>query len=211
MKKILALFLALTMILTAGLAFAGTLELTPGTPTGCSYESFKSYFTLLTQSGGYTFNWNDTPESGNGFDIYSAVSEDGAMTTYIYCVDGNVSHVQGAGQLSVDMSDQASAKKFGEWLGASFSGSCLGIYTGEEGPSALSNAALQFQNELNPLLTSVTSGMTSDEQLKNGVADVTTVLGYPAGLEISGDTDGSVVTLNMRVFVGSKDARIEVK
>ena len=30
-------------------------------------------------------------------------------------------------------------------------------------------------------------------------------------LEISGDTDGSVVTLNMRVFVGSKDARIEVK
>ena len=57
----------------------------------------------------------------------------------------------------------------------------------------------------------MTSGMTSDEQLKNGVADVTTILGYPAGLEISGDTDGSVVTLNMRVFVGSKDARIEVK
>ena len=47
--------------------------------------------------------------------------------------------MQGTGQLSVDMSDQASARKFGEWLGASFSGSCLGIYTGEEGPSALSD------------------------------------------------------------------------
>ncbi len=211
MKKILALFLALTMILTAGLAFASTLELTPGTPTGCGAELFKAYFTVMTQNAGYAFSWDDNARSAGNSDIWYAVSEDGAMMVYIFCVDGNVSYVQGSGSLTVDLSDSESAEMFGQWLGAALSGSCLSIYIGEESPEDITEVATQFQNELTPLLYSVTSKLTSDEQLKNGVADVTTVLGYPAGLEISGDTDGSVVTLNMRIFVGSKDARIEVK
>ena len=211
MKKILALLLALTMILAAGLAFADTIEITPGTPTGCTYELFKSYFTVLTQSAGYTFTWTDTPSSENGFDVYCAISEGGAMTTYVFCVDGKVSYVHGVGSLTIDMGDQASAQKFGEWLGASFSGSCLGLFAGEEGPNALAGVTEQFQNELNPLLTNVTAGMTSDEQMKNGVADITTVLGYPAGLEISGGTNGTVITLNMQVYVAGKDALLTVK
>ena len=133
------------------------------------------------------------------------------MTTYVFCVDGKVSYVHGVGSLTVDMGDQASAQKFGEWLGASFSGSCLGLFAGEEGPNALAGVTEQFQNELNPLLTNVTAGMTSDEQMKNGVADITTVLGYPAGLEISGGTNGTVITLNMQVYVAGKDALLTVK
>ena len=211
MKKILALFLALAMILAAGLACADTLEITPGTPTNCTFDNFKTYFSLMTSAAGYNFVWDETAASENGFDVYTAVSEDGAMTTRIYCADGNVSYVQGNGTLIVDMNDQASAQKFGEWLGASFSGSCLGLYAGEEGPTALADVTTQFQNELSPLLTSVTGKLTSDEQMKNGVADVTTALGYQAGLEISGGTEGTVITMNMQIFVASKDAQLAVK
>ncbi len=211
MKKILALLLALAMILASGLAFADTIELTPGTPTGCGAELFKAYFTVMTQNAGYAFSWDDNARSAGNSDIWYAVSEDGAMMVYIFCVDGNVSYVQGSGSLTVDLSDSESAEMFGQWLGAALSGSCLSIYIGEESPEDITEVATQFQNELTPLLYSVTSKLTSDEQLKNGVADIATVVNYPCGMEMSGSTDGTTVTLNMQFYVGSKDAQLVIK
>ena len=210
MKKILALLLALTMILASGLAFADVIVLTPGTPTGCGAELFKAYFTVMTQNAGYNFTWTTTPLSEDGTDVYTALSEDGAMTVKAFCVDGNVSYVLGYGSLSVDTTDQASAEKFGEWLGAALSGACLSIYAGDEGPDAVAGITDQFQNEVTPLLYSVTSKLTSDEKMKNGVADITTVLGYPCGMLISGAAEGTTVNMTMQVYVGSKDTQLVI-
>ena len=59
MKKILALILALAMILAAGLACADTLEITPGTPTNCTFDNFKTYFSLMTSAAGYNIRLDE--------------------------------------------------------------------------------------------------------------------------------------------------------
>ena len=212
MKRFLALILSLVMICTAGLAFADSLVVTPGAPTGCAFTLFQTYFDILTQSSGYTFNWDSSAVQEDGFDVYSATTEDGAMSIKVHCTDGKVSYVTGEGTIKTKMSDTNGARKFGEWFGVSMAGTCLGLYAGENGADALTQeVSTRFQTELTPMITVIQDGVSNPSKLKNGVAGQTVVLGYITGLEVSGDVDGSDIILTMKIAVTSPDGKVNIQ
>ena len=212
MKKILALILALVLVAAVSAAGAATLDYTPGTPASCTFELFKTYFDLMTATAGYTFNWDEDSSKEGDYDVHYAVTEDGAMFVITYCEGGNVLYVKGEGTLVMTAGDNSAAEKFGQWFGATISGGVLGLYIGEEGPAAATTEATEtFQSELKPLLATLQDGLTSEEELMNGVASTVTVLGYPTGLAVDGSISGTTITLNMTILVSAKDGTLGIK
>ncbi len=212
MKKILALILALMLLAVAGLAGADTLEVEAGTPSGCSIEMFKLYFSAMEESAGYKFVWNDNVYNDGNYLVYSGKSGDDVMTINIYTLNGNVVYAEGVGSISANLSDQAAAQSFGEWFGAAIGGMTFGLYIGENGAASVDvNLTNKFTNDLLPLTTVLTSELSSDEKLANGVVGTATVLGYPTGLEMKGVAMGTSVLMTMKIMVTSSDGKLLVK
>ncbi len=211
MKKVFALLLTL-MMLAAGLAAAETLELVPGTTESCPFTTFKTYFDTIAQQSGYTFTWADEPAAENGYEVYSTVSADGAMVIKVYVLNGNVCYTDGEGTVTLDMTDASSAQKFGEWFGVALSNSaiCMRLAGGDTAFLSDSNLSSTLQADVQPLV-SILMNDFNDDTLSQGKAATSTVLGYPAGLEISGSTNGSSVSLTMRTVVGCPGSEISVK
>ena len=190
MKKALILVLALVMVCMSTFACAESLQITPGAPSNCDIDSFKMYFSMMSGASGYNFIWQDNVTSENGYDVYKADSEDGMMTISIYVQGGKVVYGEAIGSITASAGDSSSASKFGEWFGASIAGMVLGMYIGENGMNAVTDSVgTQFQN-----------GPVLDGQVPAGVS---TVAGYPTGLEVSGSVSGTSITLNMRIIVAS--------
>lgn len=211
MKKVFALLLTL-MMLTAGLAAAETLELVPGTPENCPFTTFKTYFDMIAQQSGYTFTWADEPAAENGYEVYSAVSADDAMVIKVYVLDGNVCYTDGEGAVTLNMTDASSAQKFGEWFGVSISGGVLGMALGTGDTSVLQDPELEtkLQEDIKPLVYILENDF-NEKTLAEGKAAVSTVYGYPCGLEVSGSTDGETVLLAMKIIVSGPEGQISVK
>ena len=212
MKKVFALLLAL-MMLAAGLAAAETLELVPGTPENCPFLMFKTYFDTIAQQSGYQFTWTDEPAAENGYEVYSTVSSDETMTIKVYVLDGNVCYTEGEGTVTLDLSNAASAQKFGEWFGVALSNSaiCMRLAGGDTAFLSDSNFASTLQADVQPLV-SILMNDFNDETLSKGKAATSTVVGYPAGLEISGSmADETSVTLTMRTVVTCEAGQLSVK
>lgn len=208
MKKLLALLLALVMVAAIGLASAEKLEIVPGTPSKCPIDQFKLWFDTMTQNYGYTFTWSDQAVAEDGFDVYSAVTEDNQMEVKAYTVGGNVSYVVGVSTGTFAITDESGANAFGERLGAVLGGSGLGLLIGEEGFAAVEEKAGNYEAEITPLLYVLLNGFTSEDQLAKGVAGSVTALGYPTGLELYGTTSGDTITITMTVVVASADAQL---
>ena len=204
MKKALILVLALVMVCMSTFACAESLQITPGAPSNCDIDSFKMYFSMMAGASGYNFVWQDNVTSENGYDVYKADSEDGMMTLSIYVQGGKVVYGEAIGSITANAGNTTSASKFGEWFGASIAGMVLGMYIGENGMNAVTDSVgTQFQNDLMPLVKVLQDGLTTPTALMNGLASVSTVAGYPTGLEVSGSVSGTSITLNMRIIVAS--------
>ena len=213
MKKILALVLALVMLAAAGIASAATLELTPGTPTNCTIDVFKTYFQLLASNAGYDFTWEETPTKEGAYDVYTATTATTPLVIKVYCSGEKVVFGTGEGTITFAATSNTDAlKNFGEWFGVSLADICVCIFIGEQGPQAVTNeVGTKLQEELNPLVLTLQNGLTNLDDLMNGVAGVATCLGYPCGLEVSGTVDGSNITMTMTVAVTGMDGILTVK
>ena len=211
MKKALLLLLAVILMSVTCLAGADSLEVVPGSPSNCQILLFKTYFDLLTSSSGYNFTWNDTTTAEDGYTVHTAVSETGILTIKVYVKDNCVCFATGEGTTTLSMYDSSAAQTFGEWFGISIGGLVVGMYAGENGPSSLTNAVTsQFATELNPLVEVLNSGFTSEEELANGIAGTTTILGYPTGLEVSGSVNGTNITLTLGIATVNADGQLNI-
>ncbi len=212
MKKLLALLLALMMLACAGAASAETLDFVPGAPATCPFSMFQSYFTALAGGTGYTFTWDAEPAEEDPYTVYSAVSEDKTLKVSVYVQDGNVCYLQAEGAISLDMTDFTAAQKFGEWFGVSISGGVLGMALGTGDTSILQDPELdaKLQADIAPLVFILQNDF-NEQTLAAGKAAVSTVYGYPCGLEVSGSAEGMTVLLAMKIIVSSPEGQITVK
>ena len=213
MKKILALILTVTLLAAAGAALADTMKVEAGSPTVCAPELFQTYFDLVAGSSGYNFTWDPAPATEGEYSVYTATSSDGKMIVKVYAKNGGVVYAEGTGTIPVDLTNSESLRTFGEWFGASIS--CMGfsMFIGENGAEAFNDgsAMATFQDDLNSFVTELQGGMNSASEILNGFVITSTILGYPAGLEVKGSLDGGSVTLAMRVVVCSKDGNLTKK
>ena len=213
MKKLLALLLALMMLAAAGAAAAETLEIKPGTPSACPPETFKLYFGYMESQSGYNFVWDDEIGTDGDYKVYSGKSEDGMMTVNIYSLDGGVVYAEGVGSITFDDTpDQDSARKFGEWFGASIGGMSYGFYIGENGAESVDeNLSNKYTNDLLSLVSGMTESMSDEAKLMKGVVFNGSILGYPSGLEVHGTAYGAGGSLEMKVIVTSADGQLITK
>ena len=165
MKKVFALLLALLMAAFVIPACAETLEVVPGTPANCSFSDFQNWFDLSIASSGYdyTFVWDSTPYSEDGFDVYTARMENGPEFK-VYTVGGNFCYLIATNSGSFQLSDSSGAKSFGECLGAVLGGGITGLFIPEQGINAFQSQISSFQSDINPLLTILMSGFSSPSQ-----------------------------------------------
>ncbi len=212
MKKIIALLMALMMLAVVGAAAAETLDFVPGAPTACPFAGFQTYFTALAGASGYAFTWDAEPAEEDAYTVYTAVSEDETLKVGVYVQDDNVVFIQAEGAISLKITDAAAAQKFGEWFGVALSNSaiCMRLAGGDTAFLSDSNLGSTLQADVQPLV-SILMNDFNDDTLSQGKAATSTVLGYPAGLEISGSTNGSSVSLTMRTVVGCPGSEIYVK
>ncbi len=210
MKKALALILALMMAIAVAPAFADSLVLTPGTPAECTFESFKSWYDVLTGTSNFTYTWDETPVNEDGYEVYTAHENDGLMELKVYLADGKISHMIGTASGTFAMTDTDSAQKFGSSFGAVLAGGTMGLLISEDGYEALGEKAATFESELMPLADLLTNGFTDITQLSNGLAADVILAGYPAGLDLTGSILGTNITINMRVLITSKDGQLTV-
>ena len=212
MKKIIALLMALMMLAVVGAAAAETLDFVPGTPTACPFPAFQTYFTALAGGTGYTFTWDAEPAEEDAYTVYSAVSEDKTLKVRVFVQDGNVSYLQAEGAISLDLTDLAAAQKFGEWFGVSISGGVLGMALGSGDTSVLQDPELDatLQADVQPLVYILENDF-NEKTLAAGKAAVSTVFGYPCGLEVSGSIDGATVLLAMKIIVSGPEGQVSVK
>ena len=212
MKKVFALFLALTILAAAGLVSADSLEFVPGTPDACSPESFLDFFSSIAQESGFTFTWDEAPAEEDNYSVYTGASADGLMSVRIYIQGDNVSHVVALGEVTLDPTDSESAYTFGQWFGVAISGSAISMSLGAGNTDVVTNPDLseKLNTDIMPLMNLLTVDF-DEEHLSAGKAAATTILGYPCGMEVSGGTDGSKVLLSMKVIVCSQDGQFSVR
>ena len=211
MKKILALAIALMMLLAAIPAFADSLEIVPGTPSTCTFAVFQTYFTVLSSGSGYEFTWADAPAEENGYTVYSADAGDGTLTIKVYTLNDTVVYTVAEGSAALDVNDSDSANTFGQWFGVAVSGSVVSLCMGEGNTSILSDSNLEatLQADITPLVDILMNDF-DEASLAKGKAATSLVLGYPAGLEVSGGAVGTLVNLNMKIVVTSADGQLNV-
>ena len=212
MKKILALLLALMMLTLVGAASAESLDFVPGAPTACTFAGFQTYFTALSGASGYAFTWDANPAEEDAYTVYTAVSADETLKIKVYAQDDNVVFVQAEGVVSLSITDIAAAQKFGEWFGVAITGGVIGMALGAGDNAIVQDPNLEenLKTDLKPLVYILENDFT-EEKLAEGKAAVSTVYGYPCGLEVSGSTDGATVLLIMKVIVSGAEGRISVK
>jgi len=209
MKKLTALILTLILAFVSCCALADTIEVQPGSPTGCDYSGFKTMFDMFTSASNYQFVWDSEKTSEGGYDVYSCTSSDGMLTLKVYVSGGKFSHVVGEGSTVFTASSMDNAQKLGEWFGASLAGVVITVYAAEGG-NLNESLVNQLQQELQPMISVL--GSLSDDAVQNGVATTVNVLGYPCGLAVSGTQVGSVGTLKMKIGITGTDGKIvEVK
>ena len=212
MKKLFALLMALMMLILVGAASAESLDFVPGAPTACTFAAFQTYFTALSGASGYAFTWDAEPAEEDGYTVYSAVSEDETLKVRVYVQDSNVVFVQADGAISLNVTDAAAAQKFGEWFGIAISGGVIGMALGAGDTSIVQDPNLEekLQEDIKPLVYILENDFT-EEKLAEGKAAVSTVYGYPCGLEVTGSTDGLTVLLAMKIIVSGPEGQISVK
>ena len=212
MKKVLALVLVFIMVAAAGIACADTLEFTPGSPTACAIEAFQLYYTLLADSAGYSFEWEENAVKEGDWDVYSALSSDGSLQIKIYCTDGNIVYAVSEGSITSDMSDTAAAEQFGQWFGVAIMDTCASLFIGEKGVEALTDdVGNRMTADFNALYAAFIGVVASEEDLVKGPALVGTMLDYPTGLETNGSIDGNIINLTMRIVTVSPDSTLNVQ
>ena len=212
MKKVFALLLALMMLALVGAASAESLDFVPGAPTASTFEGFQTYFTTISTASGYAFTWDAEPAEEDGYTVYSAVSEDETLKIRVYVQDGSVAFIQADGAISLNISDFTAAQKFGEWFGVAISGGVIGLSLGAGDASIVQDPDLEkkLKADIEPLVYILDIDFT-EEKLAEGKAAVSTVFGYPCGLEVSGSIDGATVLLAMKIIVSGPEGRISVK
>ena len=137
---------------------------------------------------------------------------DETLKVGVYVQDDNVVFIQAEGAISLDITDTAAAQKFGEWFGVSISGGVLGMALGTGDTSVLQDPELEtkLQEDIKPLVYILENDF-NEKTLAEGKAAVSTVYGYPCGLEVSGSTDGETVLLAMKIIVSGPEGQISVK
>ena len=212
MKKIIALLMVLMMLAVVGAAAADTLDFVPGAPTACPFPAFQTYFTSLAGGTGYTFTWDAEPAEEAPYTVYSAVSEDETLKIRVFVQDDNVVFIQAEGAVSLNITDIAAAQKFGEWFGVSISGGVIGMALGAGNTDILQDPDLdtKLQADVQPLLYILENDF-NEETLAAGKAAVSTVYGYPCGLEVNGSAAGETVLLAMKIIVSGPEGQISVK
>ena len=210
MRKILALILVLLMAAAVVPACADSLEVIPGSPANCPIDDFKTWFDMFTGSNGFVFNWDSSPVSEDGYDVYFARPQEGEMEVKVYTSGGNVSHLIGEASGTFLMTDEEGAEKFGEWFGAVLAGGGMGLLVPEEGITAAQTKAVTYESELMPLVDVLTNGFSDTNDLSSGVAGSVVALGYPTGLEMNGTVSGITVTIRMKIAITSKDGQVNV-
>ena len=204
-RKISALLLALTMALVSCSAFAETLVVSPGSETGCSMIMFKTLFDTISNASNYSFVWADGLTKEDGYEVYSATSSDGMMAIKVYSKNGNFCYLTGEGEASFTVSSTSTVQKLGEWFGAVLASGVLSVYSAEGG-SLDASVVSKFTEALTPL-TSAFSGISDDAILK-GIVVTAMPLGYPCGLEVSGQASGLGGTLKIRLAVTGPDGSV---
>ena len=68
----------------------------------------------------------------------------------------------------------------------------------------------KLQEDIKPLVYILENDF-NEKTLAEGKAAVSTVYGYPCGLEVSGSTDGETVLLAMKIIVSGPEGQISVK
>ena len=212
MKKIIALLMALMMLAVVGAAAAETLDFVPGAPTACPFAGFQTYFTALAGASGYAFTWDAETAEEDAYTVYTAVSEDETLKVGVYVQDDNVVFIQAEGAISLDITDTAAAQKFGEWFGVSISGGVIGMDLGAGNTAITQDPELEtkLQADIQPLVYILENDF-NEKTLAEGKAAVSTVYGYPCGLEVNGSTDGETVLLAMKIIVSGPEGQISVK
>ena len=77
-------------------------------------------------------------------------------------------------------------------------------------PGHMTKARRMMQEDIKPLVYILENDF-NEKTLAEGKAAVSTVYGYPCGLEVSGSTDGKTVLLAMKIIVSGPEGQISVK
>ena len=114
--------------------------------------------------------------------------------------------------MTLNMTDASSAQKFGEWFGVSISGGVLSIALGSGDTAVLQDPELDatLQADVQPLVYILENDF-NEKTLAAGKAAVSTVYGYPCGLEVNGSAAGETVLLAMKIIVSGPEGQISVK
>ena len=183
MKKFIALMIAV-MLLVPAFAVADEVVLNGNTAFKTDVASFIAQFNTMASSMNYEFEWSNEPNTEAGYNKHIGWSTDELCTIILHeDADGLFAF---EADLFLDLDKQADqAQKAGENLGAAMV--CAGFALnqsefGELGIDVINNVADETTNLLSPLYS--LGGMT-EQQLEDGIAQVGTMCGFPAGTEVS--------------------------
>ena len=208
MKKALSSLLVLALLLGSCSAFADTVSWSAGSGFKTDPSTFKTCFSIFSYSAStdYTFNWNSSTKTENGYTVYTAKSSDSVFTMKMYVKNSKVYMIYGEAS-----GYSSSAATMGSWLGAAMFNSAYSLYYCEHNDLSQSvmNSAL---TELISLVSKASTENYSESQLRSGIVLKGKMCGYPYGLEIkmSGNT-ASTLKIHLKMYIVPSSGKITTK
>ena len=209
MKKVLSSLLVLALLLGSCSAFADTVSWSTGSGFKTDLSTFKIYFNVFSAATDYTFNWNSSTKTENGYTVYTAKSSDSLYTMKVYVKNNKIHMVYGEANTSIT----SDAEKLGEWIGASMLCSLFSLYYCEHNDiseSTITKTTEEFVSFFSKYASTVSS--FTESQYKNGIVLTQKFCGYPCALELK-FSGTSVYTFKgtIKMFIVPSSGKITVK